>query len=184
MRRLYVLGYTLVILCAIASFIGVKLLDASGVSMTQSNSAFKLTSPAFTNNATIPVRYTCQGDNTNPPLDIEGTPTRAESLALIMHDPDAPSGDFTHWLIWNIDTSIRQIDENSLPGGTTQGTTSFGQTQYGGPCPPSGTHHYVFDLYALDTNLNLPSSSSQADLRQTMQGHILDQATLTGLFSK
>lgn len=183
MRRLYVLGYTLIALSTVACFIGIKLLNTSGdLNMQNSNDLLKLSSQAFGNNAAIPAHYSCKGDNISPPLDIEGVPADTASLALIVHDPDAPNGDFTHWLVWNIDPSVKRINENSVPSGAIQGTSGFGDTKYGGPCPPSGTHHYIFELYSLDSELDLPTSSGQTELKQAMQGHILDQTILTGLF--
>ncbi len=143
-----------------------------------------LTSPAFHNNETIPLHYTCQGDNVSPPLHIDGVPAATRSMALIMHDPDAPNGDFAHWVVWNMPPSLKQVGENSVPTGAVQGATGFGSNKYGGPCPPSGVHHYIFDLYALDSTLNVPATTGQTELKQAMQGHVLDQTSLTGLFSK
>ncbi|MBI3624398.1 YbhB/YbcL family Raf kinase inhibitor-like protein [Candidatus Saccharibacteria bacterium] len=149
-----------------------------------SNGQLRLSSSAFKDGASIPVKYTCKGDNVSPAFRIDGVPEKTLSLALIMHDPDAPSGDFLHWTVWNINPATSQITENSLPAGAVQGLTDFGQASYGGPCPPSGTHHYHFDLYTLDTQLGLKSGATVAELRQHMQNHILVKTTLIGLFSK
>lgn len=134
----------------------------------------KLTSPAFQNNAVIPARYTCDGENVNPPLTISEVPAGTQSLALIVHDPDAPRGNWTHWLLWNIDPATTSIAENSVPAGAVQGVTDFGSAAWGGPCPPSGTHRYIFTLYALDAKLDLSA----------MQGHILEEAELVGNYQR
>lgn len=144
-----------------------------------------LTSSAFQDGGTIPQQYTCRGQNINPPLNITGQPEDTKSLALIMHDPDAVSGDFLHWLMWDMPASTQAIAATSVPVGAIQGPNGSGNNTYMGPCPPkgTGTHHYKFDLYALDTTLGLDSKSSRQQLEDAMKGHILDQTTLTGLFS-
>ena len=142
----------------------------------------KLESPAFEHNQPIPKKYTCDGEDINPPLKIEEVPKEAKSLVLIVDDPDAPMGTFTHWLLWNIDPKISEIEENSKPG--IEGINDFGKNSYGGPCPPSGTHHYHFKIYALDTLLDLPSSSKKSALEKTIEGHILDFSELIGLYQK
>lgn len=149
------------------------------------NSSLKLTSQAFGDNAQIPVQYTCRDQNINPPLSISGVADKVKSLALIMHDPDAVGGDFVHWLMWDIFTSTKTIDANNVPAGAIQGQNSSGKSEYMGPCPPAGTgvHRYIFELYALDTTLGLQDGSNRAELEKVMQGHILAQHTLTGLFS-
>ncbi len=144
-------------------------------------SEMRLTSPAFKDNAMIPSKYTCQGDDVNPQLNIEGIPSEAKSLVLIVDDPDAPGGMWVHWVVWNIPVVFR-IEEDSVPG--EQGLNDFGKQDYGGPCPPSGTHRYMFKIYALDTTLELDNDSDKKDVERAMQGHILTQAKLTGLYSK
>ncbi len=155
-----------------------------GTQTNSSNSSLKLLSQVFRDGAAIPVQYTCKGQNVNPPMNIAGVPAGTNSLALIMHDPDAVSGDFVHWLVWDIPASTETIAVNSLPAGAIQGLNSSGKNQYMGPCPPAGTgiHRYMFELYALDTNLGLPAGSSRAELEKVMQSHILAKHTLTGLF--
>jgi Raf kinase inhibitor-like YbhB/YbcL family protein len=143
-----------------------------------------LTSSAFAPNANIPAKYTYDEDNVNPPLTIKDVPTEAKSMALIMDDPDAPMGTWLHWTIWNINPATTEITENSVPTGATEGITDFGSTGYGGPCPPSGTHRYFFKLYALDTEISLPSDAKLKELEQAIAGHILDQAELIGLYTK
>jgi Raf kinase inhibitor-like YbhB/YbcL family protein len=143
----------------------------------------KIESPAFQNNGMIPSKYTCDGDNINPPLNISGVPKNAKSLALIVEDPDASIGIFTHWTIWNISPSTQIIPENSSLNGT-EGKTDFGDSRYGGPCPGSGTHRYFFKLYALDTILSIPSGSDKKTLESAINGHILDSAETIGLYHK
>jgi Raf kinase inhibitor-like YbhB/YbcL family protein len=113
----------------------------------------KLTSPAFEHNKSIPSKYTCQGEDVNPALAIDDIPEGTKSLALIVDDPDAPMGTWVHWVVYDIAPTSRIIDENSIPG--KQGINDFRKKNYGGPCPPSGTHRYFFKVYALDTQLNL-----------------------------
>ena len=141
----------------------------------------KLTSPEFEHKGVIPSKFTCQGADVNPALIIEGLPNGVKSLALIVDDPDAPMGIWVHWVVYDIPV-IPEIKENSIPG--TQGSNDFGRENYGGPCPPSGTHRYFFKLYALDTQLNLPEGISKEDLEKATRGHILDKAELIGLYKK
>jgi Raf kinase inhibitor-like YbhB/YbcL family protein len=142
----------------------------------------KITSPAFESNKQIPRKYGCHDQATNPPLSIEGIPTETKSLALIVDDPDAPSGTFAHWVVWNISPSTNKIAEHVVPG--TQGLNSSGEHGYTGPCPPSGTHRYFFKVYALDMELGLGSNSKKQDLEKAMQGHILAKGELIGLYSR
>jgi len=144
----------------------------------------KLSSPAFENNQTIPSKYTCDGEDVSPALEISEAPEGAKSLVLIMDDPDAPMGTWDHWIVWNIAPSISSIEGNSMPEGAVQGTNSYGKQPYGGPCPSSGAHHYHFKLYALDTKLELNPSSIKKDVEKAMEGHILDQAELIGLYQR
>ena len=141
----------------------------------------QITSPAFEHNQMIPKKYTCQGEDINPPLAISGIPEGTKSLVLIMDDPDAPGGNWDHWLIYNI-APTAEIKENSVPG--TQTRNDFGRLDYGGPCPPSGTHRYFFKLYALDTTLVFKGAPSKEALKKAMQGHILEKAELIGLYQK
>ena len=142
-----------------------------------------ITSPSFAHNAMIPPKYTCQGEDINPPLEIDNIPSNTKSLVLIMDDPDAPMGTWVHWTVWNIPPDTKTIGENTKPQGM-EGITSFGKPGYGGPCPPSGTHRYFFKLYALDTNLDLSLATKKEELEKTMKGHILDKAELIGLYKK
>ena len=144
----------------------------------------KLESPNFNHQGFIPSKYTCDGKNVNPELRISEVPEGTASLVLIVNDPDAPGKTFTHWTIWNINPKIKMIAENNVPSGSKEGLTDFGRPGYGGPCPPSGIHHYHFHLFALDTKLDLPSSASEETLREVMAGHILATAELIGLYQR
>lgn len=144
----------------------------------------KFSSPAFPHEGIVPAQYTCDGMDVNPPFIIEGVPEGAKSLVLAVDDPDAPQGDWVHWTVWNIKPSTSRIEENSTPTGAVEGLTDFGRTGWGGPCPPSGTHRYQFKLYALDMTLSLGSIAKKRDLERTMDGHILDQAILIGLYQR
>ncbi|HLC84938.1 MAG TPA: YbhB/YbcL family Raf kinase inhibitor-like protein [Candidatus Nanoarchaeia archaeon] len=143
-----------------------------------------ITSPAFKHNQKIPSRFTCQGDDINPTLHILEVPKNAKSLVLINDDPDAPVGTWDHWIVFNIAPSTTIIAEDSVPQGAIQAKNSWKRSDYGGPCPPSGTHRYFFKLYALDTTLSLASSATKHDVEKAMQGHIIQKAELVGLYSK
>ena len=141
-------------------------------------------SDAFGNNETIPDRYTCNGLDINPPLSISGIPDDAKTLALLVEDPDAPSGLWVHWILWNM-RAVPEVREGMVPQDAVQGVTSDGENKYHGPCPPPGrAHRYMFKAYALDTSLDMPAKSRRQDLEKAMQGHILAQGTLTGLYGR
>lgn len=139
-------------------------------------------SPAFEHGKLIPRKYSCDGQDINPPLTIEGIPKEAKTLVLAVDDPDASSGTFDHWIVWNIPASTSMVGENTVPG--IEGMNSAMQRGYMGPCPPSGTHRYFFKVYALETELNLGVSSKKKDLEKAMQGHILAKGKLLGLFRR
>lgn len=138
-------------------------------------------SPAFKNQEWIPSKYTCDGLNVNPELQIGNIPANTKSLAVIVDDPDAPNGTFCHWLLWNI-VPKNSISEGSTPG--TQGRNSRQEHTYFGPCPPSGTHHYHFKVYALDTQLNLPLDTDEKELVRAMKGHVISWGELVGLYKR
>jgi Raf kinase inhibitor-like YbhB/YbcL family protein len=140
-----------------------------------------ISSPAFKNNKLIPSKYTCDGANINPPLTITNIPETTKTLALIMEDPDAPSGLWIHWVAWNIPPTP-SIKENSKPG--TEGLNTNREHAYHGPCPPSGTHRYFFKVYALDAKLDLGKNSDKKDVERAMQGHILGKGELMGLYKR
>lgn len=140
----------------------------------------QIKSIAFNNNDPIPPRYK---GATSPPLDIVGVPAGAKSLALIMHDPDAVSGDFVHWVLWDIDPATNTILEDSVPTGATEGITTAGAPGYVGPRPPagSGRHHYIIELYALDVVLDLLPATAFSDVAQEVRKHTIAKAELTGV---
>jgi Raf kinase inhibitor-like YbhB/YbcL family protein len=138
--------------------------------------------PAFENNKLIPAKYTCDGDNVNPPLTIEDVPAETKSIVLIIDDPDASAGTWNHWLVWNISPATRKIEENTVPG--TEGITTYRRHAYGGPCPPSGTHRYFFKVYALDMELDLNPNSRENDVEKAMEGHTLAKGELLGLYHR
>lgn len=142
----------------------------------------KITSLDFKNNGKIPIRFTGDGQNINPNLSIEGVPSGAKNLVLILHDPDAPAKDWVHWLVWNISPNTKLIKENSVPESAVQGINDSRQIGYDGPSPPSGTHRYFFKIFALDTLLSLREGSRREELENAMKGHVLDKAELIGLY--
>jgi Raf kinase inhibitor-like YbhB/YbcL family protein len=149
----------------------------------------KLTSSAFQEGKSIPSIYSCDGKDISPPLIWSGAPVGAKSFALIADDPDAPRGTWVHWVLWNLPASANELKEAlpsipHLPSGALQGKNDSGDSGYGGPCPPSGTHRYFFKLYALDTMLSLKSGATKSQLEASMKGHELAQATLMGVYSR
>jgi Raf kinase inhibitor-like YbhB/YbcL family protein len=156
---------------------------AMGQSVTKIE-GLKISSPVFENGGEIPKKYTCDGANVNPPLKIENVPSNTKSLALVFDDIDAPRGTYVHWILWNIDPSVKEIKENSVPERVVQGVNDFKKLNYGGPCPPRRAHKYVFKIYALDTLLNLNPNLTKKDLEKVMEGHIISWAQLTGLYNR
>ena len=147
-------------------------------------------SPAFSEGAVIPTKHTCEGQDTSPQLKWTGIPKEAKSLALICDDPDAPSGTFTHWVIFNIPPDSNGLPEAMpltprLTDGSMQGSNDFGRIGYGGPCPPLGKpHRYRFNLYVLDKQLDLNAGSSKHQVLNTIKNHILAQGQLTGTYQR
>jgi Raf kinase inhibitor-like YbhB/YbcL family protein len=164
--------------------------SASGQRNEPARSSFRIESSAFKQGATIPTRYSCQGENISPPLAWANPPSGARSFALIVEDPDAPAGTWTHWVVYNLPAQARAMPENTpkqgeLPNGGLQGTSSFGSVGYGGPCPPPGrAHRYFFRLYALDTVLALKAGAAKADVLAALKGHVLGEAQLMGRFKR
>ena len=150
----------------------------------------RLSSKEFQHNEHIPSKFTCQGEDINPSLTIEAVPEGAQSLALIVDDPDAPVGVFTHWVIFNIAADSRGLSEAvptqaELPNGALQGKNDFGRMGYAGPCPPSGRpHRYQFTVYALDSRLDLTAGVAKKQLLTAMQGHVLAQGELSGSYQR
>lgn len=149
----------------------------------------KITSNAFQNECMIPDKYTCKGQDISPSLKWEGAPPGTKSFVIICDDPDAPVGTWDHWLLFNIPASVTELNENipdlpELANGIRQGKNSWGRTDYGGPCPPSGTHRYFFKLFALDAMLDLKPGADKKQIMRAMEGHILGKAELMGKFKK
>jgi Raf kinase inhibitor-like YbhB/YbcL family protein len=143
----------------------------------------KITSPAFPEGGIIPEKFSKNGQNVNPSLRVAGSPLEAKSLVLIVDDPDAPVGLFTHWLVWNIDPKTTEIAEKSVPPGAVQGTNDYPGRGYDGPQPPSGTHRYYFRIIALDKKLDLPSGAKRKELDKAMSGHVIAQGEYMGRYS-
>ena len=161
----------------------VAVLLAAIVSSAEAGETIKLTSLVFHEGGNIPSKFTCDGSDTSPPLQITGVPAEAKSLVLIADDPDAPGGLFTHWLVWNIPPQSTSIAEGSLPKGV-QGANDFGTSGYRGPCPPPGIHRYSFKIFALDRQLELRSGAKRSQLDAAMKGHVIGHAELVGRYAK
>ncbi len=153
--------------------------------------SFALKTTAFSNGGEIPRKFTCSGENVSPPLAWSDTPGQARSLALIVDDPDAPAGTWTHWILWNIPAGVTSLPEalppsqESLPNGARQGRNDFGRIGYGGPCPPPGRpHRYFFRLYALGSALELKSGAARSELESAMNPHVLAHAEWMGMFKR
>ena len=140
-------------------------------------------SPAFFDNEKMPADYTCDGKNVNPPLQFSGVNTGAKSLVLIVDDPDAPAGSWTHWVVFNLPPQLNFIGENQAPAGVL-GINSWGETKYNGPCPPSGQHRYFFKLYALDIVLDLPQGATRHEVEKAMTSHVVDKAEFIGMYNR
>ena len=152
-------------------------------------SNMKITSSAFQHEGMIPEKYTCKGQDISPSLSWEGAPEGTKSFVMICDDPDAPFKTWDHWLLFNIPVSVTDINEGipdlpELANGIRHGKNSWGRNDYGGPCPPSGTHRYFFKLYALDTLLDLKPGEKKKTILRAMEGHILEEAELMGKFKK
>ncbi|MCE5215084.1 MAG: YbhB/YbcL family Raf kinase inhibitor-like protein [Methanobacterium sp.] len=149
----------------------------------------KITSTVFDEGGVIPNIYSCNGINISPPLNWNDLPEDTESIALICEDPDAPGGIWTHWIIFNLPADTRNLPEHimgreELDNGARHGLNDFGSVGYGGPCPPSGTHRYYFKIYALDIKLDLTSLIGRSDFLKGIQGHILDEGQIMGVFTR
>lgn len=144
----------------------------------------KIESPAFSHMSEIPLEYTCDGVGANMPLVFSDIPAGAKSLVLIVDDPDAPSGNFTHWVVWNITPDTLSVRTGILPSGACEGINSSSERRYVSPCPPNGTHRYFFKLFALDTLLALPESSDKERVVESIGAHVLESAELLGTYSR
>jgi Raf kinase inhibitor-like YbhB/YbcL family protein len=170
MQKAIIAGALAIVLVAVVSF------AAGGAKM-------KVTSSAFQDGGNIPSKFTCDGADSSPPLQIAEVPSGAKSLAFIVDDPDAPSGLFTHWMVWNIPPQTGTVGEGSAPKGV-HGTNDFGKSGYGGPCPPSGSHRYYFKIFALDRELDLPAGAKRGQLDAAIKGHVVAQGELMGRYSR
>jgi Raf kinase inhibitor-like YbhB/YbcL family protein len=142
-----------------------------------------VTSPVFEDQGSIPTRYTCDGDNTNPPLHIDNIPPETQSVVIIVDDPDAPVGTFTHWVACNIPVDEARV----IPEGykaPVEGTNGFGSTGYGGPCPPSGTHRYFFKVYALDDDLDVSDGVTKPAVENKLEMHTIGRGKIVGLYER
>jgi Raf kinase inhibitor-like YbhB/YbcL family protein len=146
--------------------------------------AIRVNSSAFANGAAIPRKYTCDGQDVSPPLDLSGVPTESRSVAVICEDPDAPSGTFTHWVLYDVPASTHAISEGASIGRT--GMNDFEKTGFGGPCPPrqDRAHHYHFHVYALDVDSLGPAGLSKQEAMDAMKGHILAEGELSGTYQR
>jgi Raf kinase inhibitor-like YbhB/YbcL family protein len=149
----------------------------------------ELKSSAFQEGKSIPSLYTCDGKDISPPLSCSGAPAGTKSFALIADDPDAPRGTWVHWVLWNLPVAATELKEGipvtpHLPSGALQEKNDSGDSGYGGPCPPSGTHRSFFKLYALDATLSLKSGAKKSQLEAAMNGRMLAQATLMGVYTR
>ncbi len=158
--------------------------------MSNHKKAIPIASVAFGDGGGIPVQYTADGRNDSPPLEWGDPPAGTRSFALVCDDPDAPNGDFTHWLVWNLSPELRHLGTGispagSLDGGAHQGKNGFGRLGYGGPAPPPGPQHrYLFKLYALDTTLALDGRATRDQLLEAMRNHVLGEGILTGMYGR
>jgi Raf kinase inhibitor-like YbhB/YbcL family protein len=170
MRKLVTRAAAAVLLATIPSFAAEK-------------ARMKVTSSAFQEGGNIPSKFTCDGSDISPALQIGGVPSEAKSLVLIADDPDAPGGLFTHWLVWNIPPQANSISEGSAAKGV-RGTNDFGKSGYKGPCPPPGTHRYSFKIFALDRELDLRSGAKRNQVDTAMKDHVIAQGELVGRYAR
>jgi Raf kinase inhibitor-like YbhB/YbcL family protein len=152
----------------------------------QAEARVTVTSPAFAEGGAIPQGFTCDGANASPPLRWSGLPAGTREVALVVTDPDAPSGTFTHWTIWGLDPKAGGIPEQTPPATAVQGKNSFNKEGWSGPCPPRGmrAHHYVFTLYALSKPLGSSPGTSVDDVKAALEGKVLAKGTLTGTYER
>ena len=159
------------------------------IASAQDYASLQVESSSFTGGGSIPQRFTCDGAGISPALKWSAPPSGAKSLAIVVHDPDAPI-DFTHWIVFDIPPGVRSLaegasSEGAMPEGAFEGTTDFGRTGYGGPCPPGGRrHHYRFHVYALDVRFDLPAGANRRQLESAMDGHILAGGEIVGVYRR
>ena len=161
----------------------VAMLVAASASFGAGGAKVKITSSVFQEGGNIPSKFTCDGSDSSPPLQITGIPSGAKTLVLIADDPDAPGGLFTHWLVWNIAPQTNSIAEGTAPKGV-HGTNDFGKSGYSGPCPPPGTHRYSFKIFALDRELDLRPGAKRSQVDAAMKSHVIAQGELVGRYAR
>ena len=169
-------------------FIAVAI-GTGGSGMEATKVEFKISSPAFNNEEFIPQKYACDGSNVSPPIGWSNAPAGTKSFALICDDPDAPAGNWVHWIVYNIPPNVAELKEEAsskrlLPKGAVEGSNDYHRNKYDGPCPPSGIHRYFFKLFALDKELQTGANITKKGLLELMNGHILAQATLIGKYKR
>lgn len=174
MKKIFLLLAILTIVLAACS---------SNQNLDQNSPHLNLTSSDFKDGKRIPTKYTCEGLDMSPPLEISNVPVNTKSLTIIMEDPDADGGSWIHWIVFNVPSNTKNITAGQQPEGNA-GINSFNTLVYGGPCPPTKEHRYFFKLYALDKTLNLEEGASKEQVISEMKGHILAQTTLTGRYKK
>lgn len=180
----------ILILIFITLFMLLNMLPTHAAKQGKVKIKIKVSSTAFKNGGFLPVQYTCDGNNISPPLNFSSIPEDTQSLALILEDPDAPGGTFTHWIIYNLPGNTTNLTENiptddTLENGAEQGVNDFGQIGYGSPCPPPGLpHRYIFKLYALNVKLDLSLGATKKQLLGVMKGHILQEGKLIGHYKR
>ncbi len=167
--------------CVLGVFIFSVACGCAWAADEKGGSSMKITSPDFKNNEFIPKKFSGEGQDINPALVIENVPETARSLVLIVDDPDAPIGLWTHWVVYDMPVTAA-IAENTIPG--EQGLNTAGELNYHGPMPPSGTHRYFFKIFALDIGLGLPEGVSREAVEKAMHGHVLDKAEIVGLYKR
>ena len=188
----FVIIAILIMIVAVAVFFIVYPIGPERIetTLTKSPVRFVLTSPAFKGGETIPKKYTCDGVDVSPPLSWSGFPAGTKSFVLIVEDPDAPGGIFTHWIAYNISSEITSLPENvekveRLVNGVLQGMNNFGKIGYNGPCPPPGSkHRYYFRIYALDCYIDLPPGATREEILKAIEGHVIGEAELLGYYKR
>jgi len=190
-RELAIIAILIVIVAIAVFFIVYPTgLEHVETTSTKSPARFVITSPAFKSGETIPKKYTCDGIDVSPPLSWSGFPAGTKSFVLIVEDPDAPGGVFTHWIAYNISSEIASLPEDvkkveRLDNGILQGMNNFGRIGYNGPCPPHGSkHRYYFRIYALDCDINLPPGATRDDILKAIEGHVIGEAELLGYYGR
>jgi len=189
MRRFCLVLFALMLLCSCKGKNVSGPESVGGETQVKEKVALKVTSGAFADGGMMAGKYTCDGENVSPPLAWSGVPGEAKSLALVCEDPDAPSGVWTHWVMFNVPVGLGSLAENVPPsgemaGGGRQGRNDFGRTGYGGPCPPNGTHRYFFKLYALDALVSVEAGAKKDQLLKAMEGHVLGEGELMGKYER